>query len=297
MANFKLNFHLAMKRSLFAVGFAALLATAIGSCTDDNEPKLPPVPDQPETTTVGLSKSFTRISFDGRFEATADTIFFESDNWMLTRVLFSNAYELLYGYDKAFVSDFEGTAPFSTDCGWMHLDYADKRLIITAIESYNDLSEDLEESPHQRYARLLFQHAEGTDTLICSQVADAIMGNYGNAFQPNDLIVSQKGISLTYFSGWFAPVSVTIDGVRHELNTEEDIFADPDGDFSFTQDWVDVKYFNAGDHPESNRKYNRLTLTIAPNTTGVERSFGISFRYAEEGMRRYSGISGKQLAE
>lgn len=285
-----------MKTSHFAVGFAVLLATAIGSCSDnDNEPQLPPEPETPTLSGVGLSKEFTRISADGVHEQTADTIFFETDNWRLTQVLFSNAYELLYGYDKAFVADFDGTSPFSTDCGWMHLGYADKQLIITAIEGYDDNDEDWEEYPHQRYARLLFGHDEGTDTLICAQVADALIGlTVGDPLQPNDLIIPQKGISMTYWSGIYAPLSVTIDGEKYELNKEEDIIGKQYQDFSFKQDWVEVKYFSL---ETSGKKYDHFALTIAPNDTGEERSFGISFKYAGEGMLRYSGIAGKQLAE
>lgn len=294
-----------MKTYYLAVGLAALFATAFCGCSDNDDPQLPPEPDKPEVSGVGLSKTFTQISFDDRFAPDADTIYFETDDWMLSRVLFSKSYKTYFNeYDKAFVAEFMGNEPFSTDCGWMHLDYADRRLIITAIESYDESDEyDIEavyENPHRRYARLLFDHEAGTDTMVCAQVADMLLGvDYSSEYTPSELIVAKSGVSITYSNiSYFAPLAITIDGVTHTLNTVEEIEASPSNDFSFKQDWVECKYYSTkGADEDGNVKYDQMVLTISPNETGQSRSFSIGFKYADPAMLRYAGISGTQLAE
>lgn len=262
-----------MKVTHFATGFAALLAAAFCSCSESEQESRP---NEPGLSDPVLSTNFARVCYDGRFGISkSDTIFFATDNWRLTQVEYQG---------KAVVADFEGTSPFSSDFGWMRMDYADKQLRITAIERC-DSSEFLN-FPYQRYARLFFENEGVTDTLVCSQVVDESAGVLSSPLIPGDLRLTKEGGSVTYDRCGFAlPLSVMLDSVEFQLNTEQEIFANPNKDYSFRHDWVEVKYFATGAlEQQYGIKYDGITVAVAPNNTGAERTCFIDFRHMEEAM-------------
>lgn len=122
------------------------------------------------------------------------------------------------------------------------------------------------------------------------------------SMQPNGLIVPKSGCSVVYKIGCKAPLNIVLDGEKHVIHTAQELDekystlpAEELGniDFSVTQDWVELKYSKS----EGNSRFDTMTLTIAPNNTGKVRTFGIGFKYVPQGMYRFDGIDGTQLAE
>ncbi|MDE5972969.1 MAG: hypothetical protein K2G94_09550 [Muribaculaceae bacterium] len=97
--------------------------------------------------------------------AESDTIFFDSDDWTVSSVSFggemNKKYPKLYPL-TTYITDLSGTSPFDENVEWLHLHYADRKLVLRDIEPFCD-----DEFPKYRYAYLEFQRGEVTDTLVC----------------------------------------------------------------------------------------------------------------------------------
>lgn len=272
-----------------------LIVAAIGfygcSSSEENEPKTPPVIDPIVPGVSGIGFSVDKVCLLAYAES--DTIFFDSDDWTVSSVSFggemNKKYPELYSL-TTYITDLSGTSPFDEDVEWLHLHYADRKLVLRDIEPFCD-----DEFPKYRYAYLEFQRGEVTDTLVCENESDMPIGGAWRT-NPGTVVFPAKGATANVMAShhYWVFTELYAGGVKHSFKAEDgtqdfvDYWTDPDAVFSYTLDWLTIERNKHGDPKE-------ITITVEPNTTGVEREFTIRCSGLAPGS---SGVcTGRQLAD
>lgn len=261
--------------------FATLASIAIFSacgCTssDENEPQDTPVypeaPAEEEVQGVGLSRKNAYIG--ARTPYDNDTIEIATDDWVIRSVSFCDERYLEYPYHfpkTTYMTDISGAAPFDETVAWLRMDYAEGQLVLSDIDPYIG---EVREWPKYRYAFVEFErNGEVVDTLICKDESEMPAGFSGIGPNPENVFFTKAGgsVNMKTKSEYWAFHWLKVDGVKHDFgNGDPSYFEDEstwtEFDFAFTLDWVTIERNKYGDPTE-------ITVTVAPNDTGVEREF------------------------